>query len=329
VTAPRVSIVTPAYNPANLSTAAEAVASQSLPDIEWIVVDDGSDAAFAPAFEAAIAAAVVPVTLVRLPVNKGQAEARNIGVRTARGTSVKFLDADDSLDPNHLHHLVEARQAIAGRPIVPFAPTRHVYAATGIARTNLTYRHAGSDCETQLARLLVSPFLHHGGALWPRDLLLRLGPYDPDLATDEDGDLLIRALREGYVYRPVPACHYMYRHGGTQARVSCDDSVAKLASRRRVCQKLADSYIAAGEAMPDRIKDALCKRIDRIAVAAWDMDRPFSLSTLAFATAIKPGYTASGRRAERLVRQVFGTGAARHAARLFRGVRRVAAGPRP
>ena len=95
----RVSVVIPCYRQAHyLPTAVDSALAQTHPDVEVIVVDDGSDddtAAVAARYGAR-------VRYVRRP-NGGLAAARNTGVAASTATYLKFLDADDHLVPEQLH----------------------------------------------------------------------------------------------------------------------------------------------------------------------------------------------------------------------------------
>src|SRR5919112_608571 len=96
--APLVSIVIPAYVATRrqaelLAETLDTVASQTCPDFETIVVDDGS-----PLDVASIAAGRLRTTVLRQP-NGGSARARNTGIAASRGRYLIFLDADDHLLP--------------------------------------------------------------------------------------------------------------------------------------------------------------------------------------------------------------------------------------
>ncbi len=101
-----VSVIIPVYNvTAYLDEAIASVQSQDYPDIQIIVVNDGSDAAASEKI-AAICAGHHAVELVHQP-NTGQAIARRNGVRLARGEYILFLDADDMFLPGAVSHLVQ------------------------------------------------------------------------------------------------------------------------------------------------------------------------------------------------------------------------------
>ncbi len=95
---PTVSLVIPAYNAeAYLREALDSAFAQTRPPDEVIVVDDGSGDR-TPEIAASYGDRV---RLLRQP-NRGEAAARNTGVRVARGDLIAFLDADDTLLPRCL-----------------------------------------------------------------------------------------------------------------------------------------------------------------------------------------------------------------------------------
>src|SRR5262245_55505715 len=100
---PLVTVVITVYNRlAFLDQAVQSVLDQSYPQIELIVVDDGSDMDVKTVLE--------PFgNLLRLYTksNGGISSARNIGIRHAKGEFILFLDDDDFLEPCAVKELVE------------------------------------------------------------------------------------------------------------------------------------------------------------------------------------------------------------------------------
>lgn len=90
-----VSVVMAAYNAeATIERALESVLNQTLPPDEIIVVDDGSTDRTAEKIRK-----YEPKVRYLFEINAGPSEARNVGIRTARGEWIAFLDADDEWLP--------------------------------------------------------------------------------------------------------------------------------------------------------------------------------------------------------------------------------------
>lgn len=94
---PLVSIITPVYNGSEyLEGLIQSVRSQGYPNIEHLVIDDGSDD------HGATVAILQKYPHVRWwsQPNKGQYATMNEGVAAAQGEIVCFVSADDMLSPN-------------------------------------------------------------------------------------------------------------------------------------------------------------------------------------------------------------------------------------
>lgn len=109
---PLVSVVMPVWNLAPvLPTAIDSVLSQTLDDIELIVVDDASTDATADVLEH-YRCADSRVRVVRNATNSRRSniewEPRNNGLQLARGAFIAYLDADNAWSPNALDVLSTA-----------------------------------------------------------------------------------------------------------------------------------------------------------------------------------------------------------------------------
>jgi glycosyltransferase involved in cell wall biosynthesis len=94
----RVSVMIGVYNGARyLGEAIESVLTQTYPEVELIVVDDGSDDG-----SGAIARSYEPRLRCVRQERGGMAAARNRAVQEATGSYFAFLDADDRFPPDKL-----------------------------------------------------------------------------------------------------------------------------------------------------------------------------------------------------------------------------------
>ena len=94
---PKVSVIIPVYNAErHFSECLEAVLSQTLKDIEIIIVDDGStDSSLAIAKQYAKSDNRIKVLAQE---NRNAGAARNLGLASAKGEYLSFLDSDDFFD---------------------------------------------------------------------------------------------------------------------------------------------------------------------------------------------------------------------------------------
>ncbi|MFC3612448.1 glycosyltransferase [Lutimaribacter marinistellae] len=105
---PLVSVIVPVFNAArNLPTALRGLQAQTWPNIEIIIVDDGSSDESLSVAEAA-AEKDKRIRVIAHTVNQGAYPARNTGFAAARGDYITVHDADDWSHPEKI-----ARQATA------------------------------------------------------------------------------------------------------------------------------------------------------------------------------------------------------------------------
>lgn len=205
---PLVSIVTPARNAApTLDRAFTSIADQGLDNWEHVVVTHPADP---DTSRVARGHANRDDRIVHKVVVSGTAAgARNAGLAHARGHFIMFLDADDTVAPDHLARLVrEARRTGAdvvlsgfrrvtheGRPFQTRAGLRGFVPADVIAQGPPAALHA---------------------MLFRRELLDRIGFFDATLKTNEDWDLCLRAAAAGARFYACGSCSADYwNHEGS------------------------------------------------------------------------------------------------------------------
>lgn len=117
-TRPKVSVVVTNYNNAAfLAKCLDSVVTQTLKDIELIVVDDASKDDSVEILRR-FAAADSRIRTIEFPVNRGTHSARKTGIAATQGEYVTFLDSDDFFAPEACE---KAYQAIAqGHDVVSF-----------------------------------------------------------------------------------------------------------------------------------------------------------------------------------------------------------------
>lgn len=258
---PLVSVVIPTRGRAQL--VARAVASaleQTERNIEVIVVIDGPDPATEVELDRIASEDPADGRLVKVSLEQsvGGAEARNVGIRSARGRWVALLDDDDEWLPNKLQAQVTAAEAAGGQEIVVAckylvrSPHRHdVVRPRRLPRKN----EAASDfmfdylCYFQTSTLFAS-----------KALFLRV-PLQKDLACFQDIDWFLRATTSGgarLVVVPEPLAIYrapdervtITSKLGWKARLTWGRANRQRMSRRGYSRFIAGS--CAGRAAQDK-----------------------------------------------------------------------------
>ncbi len=191
---PRLSVVIPAYNESSvIARTIDSVLAQEYPDLDVVVVDDGST-------DDTLRRALAASTDARLRVlhqpNGGKAAALNTGIGVAQGELIAVIDADTLLAPNALRHLVR-----------PLADAR-VGAVAGNAkvgnRVNLLTKWQAVEYVTsqnldRRAFVLLNCITVVPGAIgaWRKSAVLAAGGFRSDTLA-EDQDLTLTLLRDGH-----------------------------------------------------------------------------------------------------------------------------------
>ena len=211
--APRaeVSIVIPAFNAADfIGHAIDSVLCQSFPDLEIIVVDDGSSDQTA----ALVSQINDPrVRLIRQD-NRGQSAAINKGVEISQGNYIKLLDADDWLNPLHIESQLKAIDGNPGKVASCRWGCFVEHGATPMARQEFSSRDYDDPLDWLIDSLTRDEGMM-GGWIWliPRDLWNRAGGFDPRLSLNNDFHFSINLLLASEGVRFAQDAVYNYRKG--------------------------------------------------------------------------------------------------------------------
>ncbi len=190
-----VSVVMPVFNGERyLEATLASVFAQTYPEIELIVVDDGSTDRSLEILDALGDRVVV----VRQQ-NRGPAAARNLGVQKAKGKWIAFLDADDIWEPEKI------QRQLAQCGGFSWSYTDSVFMGgvnDGRRDSEFTPKFQGMVVE----KLICSNFISTSTVMVLRQALLDAGGFDESLRSIQDWELWVRLAGRcevGYLDEPM------------------------------------------------------------------------------------------------------------------------------
>ena len=201
-----ISVIVPAYQAqATIGATITGLLTQTYPEVEIVVVDDGSTDA-----TGAICRAYGPALRYVRQENAGTAAARNRAIELARGEFVALCDSDDVLLPSFLDAAMHAyRASRAPRRFVTC--DAHLLTDAGLGHGRTVMYPPVPPPERQRLGILEANFVP-GFVLAPREMFVELGGYDTATYL-EDWDLWIRAVHAGWevVAQTEPQALYRWR----------------------------------------------------------------------------------------------------------------------
>jgi glycosyltransferase involved in cell wall biosynthesis len=204
---PLVSVVVPCYNRAKLiPRAVRSVQEQSFESLEIVLVDDGSSDDTVSVVER-LKANEHRIRFLRHERNRGEAAARNTGVRNARGKYIAFLDSDDEWLPCKLKSQFELLSQTGDKPV---GCVTSLFQSSPDGRTDRIHDWSDRLPITDVNVLTCGCGLALGTSLLvPRAVYEVVGYYDESLPLLVDLDWLCRYLQAyPLVKLPVPLARY-------------------------------------------------------------------------------------------------------------------------
>jgi|GEM_PF-2283975 len=204
-----VSIVMPTYNtrPDWLRDAVRSVLDDD-GRLEVIVIDDGSEP---PAAEILSEITDPRVRIERLD-HVGQSRARNHGIELAQGRFIRHFDSDDIATPGSTSYLLGLT---GGRDkVIPYGGFLEC-SETMEPRETVTSSLEGEMTEGVLTHTFA---IYHWCMLIPRQVLIDIGGWDPDITHSVDFDLAVRIAEQAPMISGDRIVAHYRRHDGSVSR---------------------------------------------------------------------------------------------------------------
>jgi glycosyltransferase involved in cell wall biosynthesis len=211
VAKPLVSICIPCYNAsAYVAQAIDSILAQSWPEIEIIIVNDGSTDGSGAIIDSYASSSLRIIH----QENRGQCAAANRAFAEAQGDLIKFFDADDLLNPRfvelQVNRLGGCTTAVASAEWGRFyldSPSTFLLNPEGVWRDL-----APADWLIQ-SWADAQPMMQCGLWLIPREILERSGGWDESLSLINDFEFFSRVLCFADEVRFTPGACLYYRSG--------------------------------------------------------------------------------------------------------------------
>jgi glycosyltransferase involved in cell wall biosynthesis len=227
---PLISVVLPTYNRSKLLTRAiDSALAQTYQNYELIIIDDGSTDDTESVVNQYSDTRIV---YLKQNVNRGGAEARNIGIKEAKGEYIALLDSDDEWLPEKLDLQVG---------VIATGPKNLGVIYTGCYRVDGDQKSYSPDENVKVksgnvfGQILEYNFIAATTLLIKKEALDSVGGFYKDLPRAQDWELLIRLSKDwqfDYV-KEVMAYSYIQDDSISVNRLSLREGYKMVLNRHR------------------------------------------------------------------------------------------------
>jgi len=257
-----VSVIIPTYNRADrIVHTIESIHRQTYPNIEIVVVDDGSTDNTEEVVKSLSHGDRKHIVYYK-KLNGGCASARNRGLELANGDGIAFLDSDDTWEENAVESMVH-RLEESGADFV-YSPAIEVF-ENGRERVNPPVA-AGRPNKLAVEHFQ-STNVRNGAVLFRRSVFDKIGGLDESLKHNEDSDLLQRAaIHCKAAYSPAPTVR-VPRHPGQKSRNRVEIYRALIQSAEKILEQNPDFAAALGRRASTRMEELKINLIESLVLA--------------------------------------------------------------
>lgn len=258
-----VSVIIPCYNAEQwLNEAIDSVLGQTYPQIEIIVIDDGSSDR-----SLEIVKSYGKRVIWRTQENQGANTARNVGFSLASGKYIQYLDADDYLLPDKIAQQVECLELTGADFVYGDWRYQHHLADGGVYLDEI--RVCGDKSDFLESLLANDRWSNLAPMLFTRSLVEKVS-WDESLTAAQDRGFLFSVMLAGAKCVYLPGCDSIYRlHPGET--VSTTSKTRWFTAHCRVMAK-AEQELGDRGLMTANYRQAL-------AIAYWTMGREYIYSS--------------------------------------------------
>lgn len=230
-----VSVLVPAFNAEKwIGQCIKSVLSQTWPNRELIIVDDGSSDR---TFEIARQFQSGWVKVVSQD-NMGASAARNKALSLAQGEFIQWLDADDLLARDKISEQLRYAKDVKNSSLLLSASFGSFFYRVHKARFRATGLWADmSPVEWFITRFNDRVWMNPAVWLVSRSLTERIGPWDERLTLNDDGEYFARAVAacEGIKFVPEAICYYRQANADSLSKTYSHQALESLFLSLKLC----------------------------------------------------------------------------------------------
>ena len=186
----KISVIIPTFNREKLiGNSIKSVLNQTFKNFELIIVDDGSTDNTS---EVVDKFQDNRIKYIKLDKNQGASNARNIGIKNAKGKYISFQDSDDIFYPNKLE--IQLNNIIKEKSDLDFCKINVIY--------NNTFRYfvPSNIVEKRFEKVdFFDELISNGNFISTQSILIKKSfmkkfPFDPNMPRLQDYDVILRMV---------------------------------------------------------------------------------------------------------------------------------------
>ncbi len=290
-----VSILIPCFNAERwIAQAIESASSQTWPEKEIIVVDDGST-------DRSLKVIRRYENRVRWETgrNRGGNPTRNRLLQLARGEWLQYLDADDYLLPDKIERQLDFLAAHPDTDIV-FGPVTMEHFDEKDSRRELLPIPEPRDPWILLARWFLP---QTGAVLWRKQAIVDVGGWKEDQPCCQEHELYLRLLIAGKRFAYCEHNGAVYRHWGETSLWRTN--VPEVHRQRLEIKQRLEDFLRERNELTRVHLHAINQGRFEIARSAWQYDPEFATEIMATVRQLQPDFVPSGKAAPRRYQSVY------------------------
>jgi glycosyltransferase involved in cell wall biosynthesis len=245
--------------------AIESCLNQTYPNVEIIVVDDGSTDG-----SLEVLRRYLPRISLETGPNRGGNSARNRGFALSRGEYIQYLDADDYLETDKIARQVQFLEETQADAVYgEWRYRRHLPDSSFSYLDRIQVTGVQEDIIASLLSFWGAK-INGGAVLYRRHVVNQVGGWDETLHAAQDTDFLTSVALSGAKIRYQPGCDFVYRKYG--AVTVSTSSLSRWLESMRVSLTKSEVALARTDQLTKEYRAALAVGYFEVARACYSFD---------------------------------------------------------